>query len=244
MKHLKYLAIAVMLLSSIRIVEAQQIGQIEVKPVGNKIQVTCELQSNTPLDLYLLYSEDGQVFKPCATVSGDILRQTSGRKTILWDYASDGIIMGELVFKVYSVPAEITATENESKTPDPANKRQDVQQDELRFLDIAGGRYEIHNSSGRKLSNSEIRSMLAYSPDALSYYNRGKGRRAAGYTAMAGGFLFDAGALTFSILSLTSDDIQDQDDQDVFRVAGWIVLKFVEQDLPFSYCANAAHINL
>jgi hypothetical protein len=202
-------------------VEAQQISQVEATAVGDKIQVTCELQSNTPLDLYLLYSEDGQVFKPCATVTGDIFKQTSGHKTILWDYAADGIIMGKFIFKVYSIPAEIVAMEEVEKAaekPIQANNMQTVQQpvadssksesiadtqrdDELRFFDMANTNYKIHDSSDRKLSNSEVKQMLAYSPDALSYYKRGKRQRTGGYTVMVSSF-FLGPMITVAIASV------------------------------------------
>jgi hypothetical protein len=179
MKHLRYLSISILLLSNIGIIMAQQISRVEAAAVGNKIQVTCELQSNTPLDLYLLYSEDGQVFKPCATVTGDILRQTSGQKTLIWDYAADGIIMGKLIFKVYSIPAEIAAMEEVEKAAEKPIQESSESKivadtrkgDELRFLNITGSR--IKDSSGKKLSGSEVKRILAYSPDALSYYKRG-----------------------------------------------------------------------
>jgi hypothetical protein len=95
------------------VAQAQKIEHIEAEVTGGKIQVNCTLQTPSLMDLSLFYSDnDGQAFNPCRTVSGDLLNQASGSKTILWDCGADGMIMGSFVFKVNCLPAANPPKEN------------------------------------------------------------------------------------------------------------------------------------
>jgi hypothetical protein len=106
-KHLKRLAVAILLLGLITEANAQTVSSVEAKAIGDKIQVTCSVTTDVPVDLFLSYSENGKDFKYCSSISGDVLNQEAGNKTILWDYVMDGIIMGNYVFKVSYISSVI-----------------------------------------------------------------------------------------------------------------------------------------
>jgi hypothetical protein len=101
---------------------AQQVRNTDAEAIEGKIRVTCDLQTATPQNLYLSYSEDnGQSFIPCRTVAGDLVNQTSGRKELIWDCAKDDVIMGSFIFRVTCMPYTGSApatSETERKKPE------------------------------------------------------------------------------------------------------------------------------
>ena len=87
-------------------IQAQKIDNIEAEAVGGKIRVTCTLQTASPVDLTLSWSDDGgQSFNTCVSVSGDLFNRSGGTAVIEWDCGKDGIIMGDFIFKITSLPA-------------------------------------------------------------------------------------------------------------------------------------------
>jgi formylglycine-generating enzyme required for sulfatase activity len=82
---------------------AQGISNVQASFDKKKAEITvsCHLESSTPKDLTLFYSIDrGYTWKPCVSVSGDIKNQTTGIKNIIWAMSSDGVFMGEFLFKI------------------------------------------------------------------------------------------------------------------------------------------------
>jgi len=105
----------VLFVCCLQAVHAQKIDQIEAMFVEGKIQVSCMLQTTPLVDLSLHWSDNNGVsFYPCWAVSGDLTNQSSGMKKIVWDSGTDGIIMGNFIFKITCLPskqqADIQAT--------------------------------------------------------------------------------------------------------------------------------------
>jgi formylglycine-generating enzyme required for sulfatase activity len=83
--------------------EAQStvISNVEARQEKSKVMITYTLKSNTPVDIALSYSDDGDLtYKPCVSISGDLEAQSTGNKKIEWDCLNDGIIKGNVIFKV------------------------------------------------------------------------------------------------------------------------------------------------
>jgi opacity protein-like surface antigen len=98
---------------------AQQASTPEAVVTDNKIQVSCELQTTSPVDLALLYSDDGgQSFYTCRSLSGELANQLSGRKEWVWDCVKDGVFMGNLIFKVDIRPSVFAVAPPEKLVPD------------------------------------------------------------------------------------------------------------------------------
>jgi len=89
----------------LQVVQAQKVNNIEARFIEGKIQVSGDLQTSSPVELSLHWSDDGGTsFNPCLTVNGDLNNQSSGMKTIVWDFSKDGIIMGNFIFKMTAQP--------------------------------------------------------------------------------------------------------------------------------------------
>ena len=103
---IKGILIFALLACCLQAVQAQIVNNIEAEVIGSRIQVSFTLQSATPVDLTMSWSDnDGLSFYPCMTVSGDLTNQASGTKTIIWDCGKDGIIMGSFIFKITYIDA-------------------------------------------------------------------------------------------------------------------------------------------
>ena len=111
----------VLLTCCLQVAQAQKVDNIEAKVVEGKIQVSCTLETASPVDLFLEWSDDeGLSFAYCMTVSGDLTNQSSGTKVIVWDCGQDGIFMGNFIFKITCQPvansqAIIPVVEQEEK---------------------------------------------------------------------------------------------------------------------------------
>lgn len=107
MKIAKTIILSVLFAYCLQAAHAQKIDQIEAVFVDGKIQVSCMLQTTSLVDLSLHWSDnDGASFYPCWAVSGDLTNQSSGMKKIVWDSGTDGIIMGNFIFKITCLPSK------------------------------------------------------------------------------------------------------------------------------------------
>ena len=80
---------------------AQSITNVEAQYADGKVTVTYRLETSTPKDLFLSYSnDDGVTYKPCLSVSGDLKAQKTGNKQIIWNCLTDDVVIGTFVFKV------------------------------------------------------------------------------------------------------------------------------------------------
>lgn len=111
-----------LIVSFLEAVQAQKVSNIEARFVDGKIRVSCVLQTASPVDLTLNWSDDGGAsFNPCLTVSGDLTNQSSGAKAIVWECGKDDIFMGNFVFKITCLPSKQPAAtqKSESRTAEP-----------------------------------------------------------------------------------------------------------------------------
>ena len=98
---MKRFILLLFLISITQWIASQKVERIEAESIEDKIRVTFTLYTDAYQNLSLMYSENnGLNFIPCRNITGDIYNQLSGEKQIVWDYAKDGIIMGNLIFKV------------------------------------------------------------------------------------------------------------------------------------------------
>jgi formylglycine-generating enzyme required for sulfatase activity len=82
-------------------VAAQILSDVVARMEDGKVAVTYRLQSSTPVDIALFCSDDnGNAYKICNAVSGDLNSQTTGDKKIVWNCIADDILSGTLIFKV------------------------------------------------------------------------------------------------------------------------------------------------
>jgi formylglycine-generating enzyme required for sulfatase activity len=82
---------------------AQRVSNVQSSFDKERLEITvsCSLESTAPKDLVLSYSIDnGRTWKRCINVSGDIKKQTTGTKKLIWQPVLDGIVIGEFLFKV------------------------------------------------------------------------------------------------------------------------------------------------
>jgi formylglycine-generating enzyme required for sulfatase activity len=77
------------------------ISNVEARQEKGKVLITYVLKCNTPVDISLSYSDDGDLtYKACKSISGDLEAQSTGKKKIEWDCINDGIIVRNVMFKV------------------------------------------------------------------------------------------------------------------------------------------------
>lgn len=107
MKHILFLIAA---LGHTILLSAQMVSRVEAGVSGDKISVTCMLETARPVDLSLSYSDDeGATFRNCRAVTGDLFRQTGGEKQFVWDCAKDGIAAGRFIFRVDATLSPVIA---------------------------------------------------------------------------------------------------------------------------------------
>ena len=88
-------------------VRSQVVSNVTAELVNDKVSVRYTLQSATPANCFLSYSDDGgRTFKPCVNVSGSLWSQTSGSKTIVWNHTADNVHQGTFFFKVEALMVE------------------------------------------------------------------------------------------------------------------------------------------
>ena len=101
------LIIAVLLLSGcFRVCAQTKISNIWSEVQNNNVAVHYTLVTRQPADLSLQYSiDDGQTWRDCNSVTGDLRTQITGNKTIIWDCRQDGFEKGNLLFRVIAPTA-------------------------------------------------------------------------------------------------------------------------------------------
>ena len=82
--------------------QTASIGNVWSEVQDQQIAVHYTLATNHPVDVILQYSMDGYTWYYCKSVTGDLLAQTAGSKTILWDCQREGFEKGSFWFKVVS----------------------------------------------------------------------------------------------------------------------------------------------
>ena len=135
-------------------IHSQTVSNVTAELVNNRVSVQYNLQSTEPANCFLSYSTDGgRTFHPCANVSGDLWSQTSGAKTIVWNYAVDNITQGSFFFKVEALKVE------QAQPAVPAPKSVDVP---TKGILINGVRWATSNvdSPGTFAANPEDLGML------------------------------------------------------------------------------------
>jgi hypothetical protein len=107
---IKTIILYTLLVLSAQRLYAQHTTMPEAEVTDNKIRISCELHTTSPVDLSLSYSDDGgHTFYACRSLSGDLANQLSGRKEWLWDCVKDGVFMGNLIFRADIRPAAFAA---------------------------------------------------------------------------------------------------------------------------------------
>ena len=103
---MKHTLIIIFLLTAFSL-RSQVVSNVTPELVDNKVAVHYSLRSTAPANCFLSYSADGgRTFHPCVNVGGDLWSQTSGDKTITWDYFTDNITTGTFFFKVEAQKVE------------------------------------------------------------------------------------------------------------------------------------------
>ena len=106
MRTVKTIIQLVFIFGCLPFAQAQRANNVEARFIEGKIHVSCLLQATSPVDLTLHWSDNGGLsFNPSITVEGDLINQTSGMKTIVWDCSKEGIIMGDFIFKITCLPS-------------------------------------------------------------------------------------------------------------------------------------------
>ena len=154
---LKHFMVIIFLMTPSFGVIAQIVSNITAELISGKVAVHYNLQSAEPVNCTLSYSVDGFSFVPCRTVSGDLVSQTTGNKTILWSYPADNIRNGSFYFKVEALkatqPATAVTTPNTVTpkiTPAPANDLN------IEMVFVEGGTFDINKDYRVTLSSYYI----------------------------------------------------------------------------------------
>ena len=151
-RTLKTIIQLLLLTGFIQIIQAQKADNVDAKFIEGKIHVSCLLQTASPVDLSLYWSDDGGLsFNPCLTVTGDLNNQSRGAKTIVWDCINDGIIMGNFIFKITCTPSTQQATPpvTEPRTPPRTNERTSRPTNTTPNRDTKSGASYPKSSSGK-----------------------------------------------------------------------------------------------
>lgn len=121
------------------LLKAQEVKDIVATASNDTIIVTCQLETDFLCTLQLQYSDNkGLTWNNCKTIQGDIANQAGGTKTIYWNCLSDGVIMGNFLFKVvvYPISQPVTVTKKKYELEE---KHQQQGQDKMKVEHTKGG---------------------------------------------------------------------------------------------------------
>jgi len=137
MKNIKLVAVTAFLCACYLQVCAQtSISNVWVEGQNRKIAVHYTLVAGQPTDVDLQYSTDnGSAWFFCKSITGDLLSQATGDRTIIWDCLQDGYEKGSLLFKVianesHPVEKTLTTPTNELSFPTPGTPKPDPQEEQ------------------------------------------------------------------------------------------------------------------